>query len=259
MESDRGIPFAEGDRLGSGRRHQRGGPTTRAQRSRQPPSALRPQRLRPCPSRAGGSTSRLGGGRPHGGQTVCFARGVIRWLGMWLDSALTLRENQHQCASPARPAKAKPRHLVSRRGIPPTSARNLRMAIVRGTRKGMEGEHQAAMNCMGRVTLGVFLSTPLGIVAAGSCLTLARALLDYEQARCAQHLLVRPRGHTGPEEVITRQNAPLTVRLRKAMALYPGEKTEEREWGSSEPSPDGSWGGGGGPGGCLGWKGEDTV
>ena len=57
-----------------------------------------------------------------------------------------------------------------------------------GGGKGVEGEYQAAINRMGRATLGAFRSTPLGIVAAESGHTPARPLLDYRQARFAQRL-----------------------------------------------------------------------
>ena len=71
--------------------------------------------------------------------------------------------------------------------LPPAAARNLQVALVQGTMlyaseftcngvKGVKGEYQRAINRMGRATLGVFRSTPLGIVAAESRL---RALLNH--------------------------------------------------------------------------------
>ena len=98
---------------------------------------------------------------------------------------------------------------------PPASARNLQMAVIQGTllyaaeltwsrRKSMEGEHQEAINCMGRATLGAFRSTSTGVVVAESKLTPARALLDHRQARLTQRLLARPQGGQGPEEILGR-------------------------------------------------------
>ena len=40
---------------------------------------------------------------------VRFARDATRWLGVWLDSALTLRENRRRCVNRARQAEAKAR------------------------------------------------------------------------------------------------------------------------------------------------------
>lgn len=65
------------------------------------------------------------------------------------------------------------------------------MAIVQGTVlcaseltwNGGVGEYQRAINRTGKSTLGAFRSTPLGIVAAESGHTLARALFNRHQAR----------------------------------------------------------------------------
>lgn len=67
--------------------------------------------------------------------------------------------------------------------------------------KGMKGEYQAARNRMERATIGAFRSTLLGIVAAESALTPARALLDRRQARFSQCLLARPEGGEKLREV----------------------------------------------------------
>ena len=49
--------------------------------------------------------------------------------------------------------------------------------------------------------VGAFRSTPLGIAMTESKLTPAYALPDSRQARSAQRLTARPRGHHGPEEI----------------------------------------------------------
>ena len=87
----------------------------------------------------------------------------------------------------------------------------------------MEGEYLAAINRTGRTTLGASESTLLGIVAAVSRLAPARALLDHRQARFTPRLLARPQGHGGPEEIMSRQGADPTERLRGATHLRLGE------------------------------------
>ena len=72
-------------------------------------------------------------------------------------------------------------------------------------RTGMEGEYQKATKRMGRATLDVFRSTPLGIVAAESGLAPTRALLDHRQVRPTQRLYARPRGGDGPGGWIARR------------------------------------------------------
>ena len=100
------------------------------------------------------------------GVTVPFATAATRWLRVWLDSALTLRESRRRSMNRARAAEALVRRLVSRHGLPPASARNLQNAIVSGTMlyaaeltwdgsKEMEGEVQGTLNRMGRASLAV--------------------------------------------------------------------------------------------------------
>ena len=108
---------------------------------------------------------------------------------IWLDSSLSLAENRHRHIGKARQAEARLRRIASTYGVPllVALARILQMAIIQGTMlytseltwnggKGVEGEYQAAINRMGRATLGAYRSTPLGMVVAESGLVPARAL-----------------------------------------------------------------------------------
>ena len=102
--------------------------------------------------------------------------------------------------SRARGAKASIRRLVTRYGVPPASARNLQQELIHstllyraeltwnGTRR-VEGEAQTLTNRMGRASLMVCQTTPLGIVTAESALPPTRALLDHRQARFALRLM----------------------------------------------------------------------
>lgn len=89
---------------------------------------------------------------------------------------------------------------------------------------------------MGRNTLGVFRSTPLGTVAVESGHTSARELLDYRQARFAHRLHARPK-ERGPEEILDREGSAPTTRLRAAASLRPGDTVEAKEWGSRQLFP----------------------
>ena len=122
------------------------------------------------------------------------------------------------------------------------------MAIVQGTMlsaseltwnggKGVEGEHQRAISRMGRNTLGVFRSTPLGTVAVESGHTSARALLDYRQARFAHRLHPRPKEGEGPEEILDREGSALTTRPRAPAPLRLGDTVEAQEWGNRRVFP----------------------
>ena len=85
-----------------------------------------------------------------GGQLYRFAPEETRWLGIFLDSALTLRENRRYRIG-NRQAEARLRCIVSQYGVPPGSARTLSMSLVQGTmlygagltwngQRGVEGE-----------------------------------------------------------------------------------------------------------------------
>jgi ribonuclease HI len=183
-----------------------------------------------------------------GQQVVHFKPEATRWLGIWLDSALTLQENRRIRMGKTRQAEAKIRRIVSQYGVPPASARNLLMSLVQGTmlyaseltwkgQKGVEGEYQRAINRMARSTLGSFRSTPQGILAAESGLTPARALLNHRQAMFSHRLIARPKDGGGPEEILTREGAELSQRLRTATGIKPGESTEPQVWGQGRTFP----------------------
>ena len=105
---------------------------------------------------------------------------------------------------------------------------------------GVEGEYQRAINRMARSTLGAFRSTPQGTLAAESGLTPARALLDHRQASFAQRLYARPRDGQGRGEILSREGAPLTARLRAESGSKPRyHRDPGAEQGAILPRPNG--------------------
>ena len=170
-----------------------------------------------------------------------FASEATRWLGVWLDSALTLRTSRRKALNRARAKETALKQLVTRRGLAPAVARNLQQAIVSGTMlyaqqlswdgsKKVERETQVVLNRMGRASLGVRQTTPVGIVAAESGLTPARALLDHTQARFALRLLARPQGGGGQEEIMEKRSSALTARIRERAGLKRRETCEVQVW-----------------------------
>jgi len=171
------------------------------------------------------------------GRDITFAKEATRWLGVWLDPALKMNVNRRKCINRAKAAAARLQGLVGRNGIPPSSARNLQLAIIQSTMmyvseltwtgKGpMENEYQLAINQMARQTLGCLPSTPLGALMRESNLTPAAALLNHRQAQYTHRLLARPPGHGGPEEILGKHGTPLANRLLQSTGL---EKEEEHE------------------------------
>ena len=170
-----------------------------------------------------------------------FASEATRWLGVWLDSALTLRTSRRKALNRARAKEATLRRLVTKRGLAPAAARNLQQAIVSGTMlyaqqlswdrsRKIEREAQVVLNRVGRASLGVRQTTPVGIVPAESGLTPARALLDHTQVRFALRLLARLQGGGGQEEIMEKRNSALTARIRERAGLKRRETCEVQVW-----------------------------
>ena len=83
---------------------------------------------------------------------------------------------------------------------------------------------------LGRASLGVRRTTPVGIVTAESALPPARALLDHRQASFALRLLARPVNSDGQEEILSHRNSELTARIRRRCGLRRGESAEVQRW-----------------------------
>ena len=176
-----------------------------------------------------------------GGRVVPFARGATRWLGVWLDWTLSLRDSRKRVLERAKRASAAVQKMVGKYGVPPASARNLQQALVNGTllyaaeltyrgSKKEEKDIQVLTNRMGRASLGVRKTTPVGIITAESALPPARALLDHRQASFALRLLSRPADSGGQEEILTHKGSELTARIKSRCGLKRGETAEVQRW-----------------------------
>lgn len=123
-----------------------------------------------------------------------FEKEATKWLGVWLDSTLSLVENQRRCINRARQAEGRIQGLVNKHGIPPTSAKNLQTAVIQGTllnaselalrrskSKAKEMYYQRMISKMGKASIGAVHSTPLGIVIAETKLTPSGPLLDFRK------------------------------------------------------------------------------
>ena len=114
-----------------------------------------------------------------GMRRIPFAREATRWLGVWLDHSLNLRESKRRVLNRARRADAALQKMVGKYGIPPASVRNLQQALIHGTllytaelswagTRREERNIQVLTNKMGRASLGVRKTTPVGIIIAES-------------------------------------------------------------------------------------------
>ena len=123
------------------------------------------------------------------------------------------------------------------------STQNLQQALIHGTllygaeltwngTRTVEREVQGLTTRMGRASLGVRQTTPLGIVTVESVLPPARALPDHRQARFALRLMSRPRGG-GEQEGILEKRSGLAARIKEKCRLGRRKIVEVQSWEES--------------------------
>ena len=158
-----------------------------------------------------------------------------------MDASLNLQESHGRVLKRAKRADAAVQKMVGKYGVPPASAENLQQALVHGTLlyaaelpwKGSRKEEkdvQVLTNRMGRASLGVRRTTPVGIITAESALPPARALLDHRQASFALRLLSRLVNSGGQEEILVHKDSELTARIKRRCGLKRGETAKLQRW-----------------------------
>jgi hypothetical protein len=167
-----------------------------------------------------------------------FNSEVMRWLGLWIDSALRLTTHQSKCMARARMAENRWRWLITKYGVPPASARNIQIAIIQSTimygaelswngKKPEAKDYQLGINRRARGTRGMLPSTPLGTLIAESGLTPATTLLDHRQSRYAQRLLRQLAETKGAREVLLQTKDSALSRRPNHMSHLEGDQVEE--------------------------------
>ena len=130
---------------------------------------------------------------------VGYNRGATRWLGIWIDSRLSFRENTEKATARARKAETRLSSFMRRNGVPPLSARHLQEAIVGSTlmygsevtwrgQKFMTDSIQRAINRMTRSSLGTLGSTPVHFLQTMGGSMPAESRLQFRQSCYAGRL-----------------------------------------------------------------------
>jgi len=132
-----------------------------------------------------------------GEEEVAFNKEAMRWLGVWLDSQLTLKEHHATRLKSGRNAMTRLRRLTGRMGLSPANCRRIMTACVqsvamfgaelwwtggnvRGT-TGQAEELQLLVNQQGRAITGAFRTTNLGALSMESGLRPAANQLENRQ------------------------------------------------------------------------------
>ena len=152
-----------------------------------------------------------------GDKEVSFNRAATRWLGVWLDSQLTLKEHHATRFKSGQNAMNRLKWLTGQMGLSPVNCRRVMSACVQsvamfgaelwwkeGNIRGMTGraeELQLLTNREARATTGAFRMTNLGALLMESGLRPATNQLENRQRRFGLRLLSLPQGAMAREVV----------------------------------------------------------
>jgi len=146
-----------------------------------------------------------------GDNEIPFNKQATRWLGVWIDSKMTLKEHHSARVKSARKAMGRIRRLTGQAGLCSGACRKALVACVQATAlyraelwwddregagvKNRRDEIQKLENRLGRAVTGNFRTTNLGVVMAESGLRPAECLLNNRSRRHALRLMSLPKGN----------------------------------------------------------------
>jgi len=152
-----------------------------------------------------------------GDRKVRFNKEATRWLGVWLDSQLTLKDHHAIWMKSGRKAMTRLRRLTGQMGLSPANCRKVMTACVQSVAMfgaelwwkgdlaegtiGRAKELQLLVNQEARATTGCFRTTNLGALSMESGLRAATAQLENRQRRFGLRLLSLPEGDQAREVV----------------------------------------------------------
>jgi len=145
-----------------------------------------------------------------GASTAPFNKAATRWLGVWLDSQLTLRDHQTTRLKEGHKAMARLRRLTGQMELSPGNCRKVMMACVQSvavfrSELWWKGDHsratigqanglQLVVNQEAWATTGCFRTTNLRALSMESGLRVAVTQLEYRQRWFELRLLSLPQG-----------------------------------------------------------------
>jgi len=173
-----------------------------------------------------------------GGESVPFSKEATQWLGVWLDSQLTLKGHHAVRMKEGRKAKARLHRLTRQMGLSPANCRKAMTACIQsaamfGSELWWKGDHvtgtkgraeelQLLVNQEARATTGCFRTTSLGALSMESGLRAATTQLENRQRRFGLRLLSLPQGDQAREIV----GAPTIIGRRLTNALAHSRRAE---------------------------------
>jgi hypothetical protein len=175
-----------------------------------------------------------------GTNDIPFNTEATRWLGVWLDSQLTLKEHHAIRLKEGKKTLGRLRQLTGQMGLAPANCRKVMTACIQSVAmfgselwwkgdgvKGTIGraeELQTVVNKQARAVTRCFQTTNLGALAMESGLRPATAQLENRQRHFGLRLLSLPDGEQAREVVGARSE--IGRRLKNALALARRGRTE---------------------------------
>jgi len=173
-----------------------------------------------------------------GDNTVPFSKEATRWLGIWLDSQLRLKDHHAIQLKDGKKAMARLLQLAGQMGLSPTNCRKVVTACIQsvavfGSELWWKGDHvrgtigqanqlQLLVNQEARATTGCFRTTNIGALSMESGFRAATAQLENRQRRFGLRMLSLPQRNQAREVV----GAPAAIGRRLTNALAYAERTE---------------------------------
>jgi ribonuclease HI len=138
-----------------------------------------------------------------GNHEVQYNKEATRWLGVWLDSMLTLNDHTKKTFARARRAQARVRSLMVKKGLSPEGCQRIQIAALQAValygaelwwkgQKNKAQEVQKILNEQGRRVTGCFGTTPQGALMNDAGLRPANALLNNRVRRYKMRQMMMP-------------------------------------------------------------------
>jgi ribonuclease HI len=180
-----------------------------------------------------------------GGHQKEFNKEATKWLGVWLDTGLTLKTHYQTRLQKAQRAEKRIRTLCKQQGLAPGLIRKIQKAAVQASalygaelwwqgQKDRVGGFQRLINQQARAITGMFRTTPIGPLVKEAAMEPAESLLEARQLGYTVRLLGLPNDQP------VRQILPITFREGDHHA-QPGEQPiGDRAWAETQ-SARGTW------------------
>jgi len=143
-----------------------------------------------------------------GNHEVQYNKEATRWLGVWLDSMLTLNDHTKKIFAKARRAQNRVRSLMTKKGLSPEGCQRIQIAAVQPValygaelwwngQKNRAQEVQQILNEQGKRVTGCFRMTPQGALMNDARLRPANAILNNWVRRYKMRQMMMPNASGG--------------------------------------------------------------